>query len=50
MFSERYAHYRQSGSGNNWALGFLNYNQKEQEAAHCRIQSMLENLDYFEGF
>ena len=50
-FSEQYAHYRQSGSGNNWALGYNSYGKaEEREAAHSRIQSLLDNIDYFGGF
>ena len=35
-FSEKYAHYRQSGSGNNWALGYGSY-EGEKERAHQKI-------------
>jgi hypothetical protein len=48
-FSEKYAHYRQSGSGNNWALGYGSY-EPERDKAHAKIQSLLETVDYFGGF
>ena len=48
-FSEKFAHCKQSGSGNNWALGYCNY-ASEQEQVGKRIQSLLERIDYFGGF
>jgi hypothetical protein len=50
LYSEKYAHYKQSGSGNNWALGYANYTEKEMDSMHSKIRSLLENIDYFGGF
>lgn len=48
-YSAKCAHYRQSGSGNNWALGYGSYAQ-EKDAAHAKLQSLLEQIDFFGGF
>ena len=49
-YDQKYSYHKQSGSGNNWALGYLYYSNEEYEKTHSRIQSLLENLDYFGGF
>ncbi|CDW81834.1 tubulin delta chain-like isoform 1 [Stylonychia lemnae] len=50
QYDKKYSYHKQSGSGNNWALGYLYYSQEEYEETHSRIQSLLESLDYFGGF
>jgi hypothetical protein len=49
-YDKKYSHYKQSGSGNNWALGYFYYSNKEYEITHNKIQSLLDNIDYFGGF
>eukprot|EP00347_Sterkiella_histriomuscorum_P002279 403368766 len=50
QFDKKYAFHKQSGSGNNWALGYYYYSNEEYEQTHGKIQSLLENIDYFGGF
>ena len=49
-YDPKYSHYKQSGSGNNWALGYYYYSESEYEITHTKIQSLLEKIDYFSGF
>ena len=36
-YDKQYAYYKQSGSGNNWALGYQYYSEEEYLATHNSI-------------